>query len=147
MTTEAMLTEVSSHGVQVKVDEGRPLGPYSCRMGMFYQNIEVEHIQRLHRAQVPGLVDTGASFTILLRSVLEALGVSAVRKVSLELADGAVIEREIGEVRLAGEGAVTYECFGDEAARPVLGAHAVGGLLLAVDPSRKRLVPTHGAMM
>ena len=104
--------------------------PYTVRQGTFHETIEV-------------------AFTIPPASTLRNLGVAPERKANFELANETIIQRDIGLaiVRISGEEAYTYVIFGDETASPVLGAHALEGLLLAVDPSRKRLVPTSGLMV
>ncbi|MXY45918.1 MAG: hypothetical protein F4Y44_02820 [Chloroflexi bacterium] len=52
------------------------------------------------------------------------------------LAGGGRIESDIGQtwIRVVGKQAITIVVFGDEDAIPLLGAHALEGLGLVVDP-------------
>jgi len=46
------------------------------------------------------LVDSGATYSVLPRSVWKAVGLKPKRKVSFTLADGTVVEREVSEAYL-----------------------------------------------
>ena len=50
-------------------------------------------------------------------------------------------------VRFGGEEIVTQVLFNDEGAPALLGALALEGALMGVDPVRQRLVPVEGLMM
>ena len=54
--------------------------------------------------EVEMLVDTGSTYTILPRSLLEELGVKPIGKRKLKLADGRIIEREVGMIGIEVEG-------------------------------------------
>lgn len=66
--------------------------------------------------EVEMLVDTGSTYTILPRSLLEELGVKPIGKRKLKLADGRIIEREVGMIgiEVEGEKIHTPVIFGDE---------------------------------
>ncbi len=93
---------------------------------------------------VDALVDTGASYSQMPGSVLRRLGVSPTDSALAELADGRVVEDAIAEtrVRIDGRETSTWVTFGPENVAPLLGAHALEGARLAVDPLRLRLTPT-----
>ena len=44
------------------------------------------------------LVDTGSTYTVLPRALLEELGVESHRRGQFELADGTIVERDLGRV-------------------------------------------------
>jgi predicted aspartyl protease len=94
-------------------------------------------------------VDTGASYTWVPRDVLERLGVSPRLRRQFELADGAVIQRELAEtpMRLNGEVLTRLVVFGDEGSLPLLGADTLEGFSLAPDPVNRRLIPVRGFAM
>ena len=75
--------------------------------------------------------------------VLIQLGVAPQRTVRLRLADGEVVQQDIGEVQaeMNGERATIICIFGPEDAPALIGAHTLGAFLLAVDPAEQRLVP------
>ena len=76
--------------------------------------------------EVEVLVDTGSTYTILPRSLLEELGVKPIGKRKLRLADSRVIERDVGiiGIEVEGEKIHTPVIFGDE------GVHLLGVITL-----------------
>ncbi|MEO0532021.1 MAG: aspartyl protease family protein [Planctomycetota bacterium] len=90
------------------------------------------------------LVDTGALDCHAPTSSLEAAGVSPETKRTYELADGQLVEYEVGFARLSllGQETVVQVIFGPEKAEPILGVLALEALGIVVDPvsqSLKRL--------
>ena len=49
-------------------------------------------------------------------------------------------------VRIDGDETPIWVIFGEEGTSPILGAHAMEGLLLGVDPFAQRLIPVHGLL-
>ena len=76
-------------------------------------------------------------------TLLKDLGVQAIDKIRLTLADGREIEMDMGEARATiNERSIpTLVVFGEDEARALLGAYTLEGLRLAVDPANGRLVP------
>lgn len=118
-------------------------------MGAFSHTVEVLDLAETQSARIEALVDTGASFSLIPRSLLRRLGISPTRTAEFTLADGRVVQRDIGNAvfRADGQQTITTIVFGDDDNQFLLGAHALEGLLLSVDPARKRLVPTRGLLM
>ena len=85
---------------------------------------------------------------MLPSTLLRQLRVDPTERIEFELANGTIVEREIGEtlVRLNGRAVRTIVVFGDEG-RALLGAYTLEGLRLGVDPMRMRLVPVRGLLM
>jgi aspartyl protease family protein len=117
-------------------------------MGTFTTTIEIGDPGARRWQQVDVLVDSGATFTMLPRSVLEDLDVRAQDKVPFELADGRSVELDVGEtsVRIGGRVRTTLVIFGDSGVEPLLGAYTLEAFLLAVDPVNRRLVPVSGLL-
>lgn len=93
------------------------------------------------------LVDTGSTFSAIPRAILERLGVVPFARSRLRLANGQVVEADLGEVTAEIDGLErrTIFCvFAESGAPPSLGAHALEGFMLGVDPDGKRLVPVEG---
>ena len=88
------------------------------------------------------LVDTGAEATWMPRAVLESLGISAERRERYQLADGRVLERDVGFVIVHAGGKATNDdvVFAETSDLVLLGARSLDGLNLRVDPRRKQLV-------
>jgi predicted aspartyl protease len=81
------------------------------------------------------LVDTGATFSIIPEATLVALGIAPSRSAQMQLADGSVIEVQIGnaEFQVNGEASITPCIFGQEGWPTLLAAVTMESLLLAPD--------------
>ena len=111
-------------------------------MGVFRVSVDIGDLDGTCFERIEALVDTGASYSILPASVLRGLGIVPYRTLPLTLADGSVREYELGQamVRVDGVSAPTIVVFGEENMRvPLLGAHALEGLALKVNPLDGRL--------
>ncbi|MFQ5880103.1 MAG: 4a-hydroxytetrahydrobiopterin dehydratase [Dehalococcoidia bacterium] len=89
------------------------------------------------------VVDTSAFYTWVPASILRGLGVPPAFKRRFKIANGAIIEKDVGEVvvRIDGQPEHTLCVFGDEGSEALLGSWALEGFALAVDPVNRRLVP------
>jgi len=98
---------------------------------------------------IEALVDTGATYTMVPRSVLRGLGVEPTLRFPFVLADGTRIERDVAEtrVRLDGGERTTLVIFGEDRSGPILGAYTLEAFLLAVDPANQRLISMPGLLM
>lgn len=114
-------------------------------MGIFRTNIEVAALERPDRRRELAnvMVDTGCEYNWIPRSVLEGLGVAAVRVDQFETADGRVLERDIGFALMyaGGRSTATVVVFADVDDMVLLGALGLEGMNLRVDLGRKELVP------
>jgi predicted aspartyl protease len=114
-------------------------------MGLFRTTIEIQNLDRLGAAQsLPDtLVDTGSEYTWIPRHVLEGLGIIVERKQGFIVADGRRIDRDIGYalIRAGGSEAPDLVVFGEPGDMSLLGARALEGLNVRIDPVRKALVP------
>jgi hypothetical protein len=75
--------------------------------------------------------------------VLRSLGVVPYRKAVFELADGRLLEAEIGRtwVRVNGDQELTQVVFAEEDTQPILGAITLEELGLGVDTIKRALIP------
>ena len=87
------------------------------------------------------LVDTGATYTMLPRDLLEALDIEPVGTERVRLADGRLAEWGLGEayVRYGRYATHTWVLFGESRTVSVLGALTLEELRLQVDPRSHRL--------
>lgn len=91
------------------------------------------------------LVDTGATFLVVPRTLAERLELRSTRTCPLPIAGGREETWLLAEARLALNGVeVTTPCLIAPEGPALLGAVALESLLLGVDPIAKRLVPVKG---
>lgn len=94
--------------------------------------------------ELPALADTGTTLSVVPRNILEQLGITPVRSIALVLADGRRASRGVGDaaVGVNGESVPCRVVFGESGDATLLGLTVLEPLGLAVDPVRRRLVPT-----
>lgn len=112
-------------------------------MGVFRIQIEVGDPRGETFEPVEAVVDTGATNTVLPKSLLTRLGVTPHAKGKFRIADGRRIELDIGRtwVKVDGQREFTQVAFGMDESRAILGAVTFEEMSLSVDPVGKRLVP------
>lgn len=97
------------------------------------------------------LVDTGAIFTLVPRSILDQLGVRPSGKRAFRTIEGRPIEREVGVVEIEVEGqqppGPVPVIFGEDEDSPVLGVTALESMGLEVDPAGGRVRRTDLLML
>jgi clan AA aspartic protease len=112
-------------------------------MGIFHVEIDVADAaaDRVERHRV--LVDTGASYLSLPRSVLTRLGYRPLdsQRVVFATGESAVWHVTEVKVRLDDRERTVIAFFADEAAPKLLGAQTLESFGLGVDPLGRRLVP------
>ncbi len=117
-------------------------------MGTFAYPLEIGPLDGSRSETIEALIDTGATYTWIPRPVLERLGIAATDRRRLRLANGQIIEREIGFALVKVESVtVTTICvFADPETTPLLGAVTLEEAGLAPDPIQRRLVPVVGLL-
>ena len=98
--------------------------------------------------EVKCLVDTGAMYTSLPRTELEALGLVPQWNVPIRLADGRVAEWSAAEILMTIDGRTLHTTclFGPADGLRLLGAVSLEQFALSVDPLARRLVPARVPM-
>ena len=89
-----------------------------------------------------GVVDTGASFTVIPEHILDDLGVPRDEVELFSLADGSIQELALGraEMELEGRTRDVYVVFGASREKILLGAMALEAFALAADAKNRRLI-------
>lgn len=115
-------------------------------MGTFSVQVEIGSPDRSTFRPVEAMVDTGATFSAVPGKLLEELGYRPIARRPFAMADGRLVERDLGEVplRIDGEVRTTTCIFADEGSPVLLGAVTLEQFLLAPDPVRKELIPVPG---
>ena len=118
-------------------------------MGTFNVNLEIGDSKGELWETVDALVDTGSTYTLIPRQLLDRLDVSPQFQREFETADGRSVERDlaIAMVRWDGETMPTLVVFGGATDAVLLGAYTLEGFALAPDPVNRRLVRVRGLAM
>ena len=118
-------------------------------MGAFHQPIEIGLSAGGPFRTIEAMVDTGATYTWIPRSILAEIGVEASFRRPFVTADGRQIERDMGTiyVRIDGRGHPSPCIFGDEGSTPLLGVVTLEELGFGVDPVNRRLIEVPGMLM
>ena len=112
-------------------------------MGLFTWPFEIGNLNGGPFERVEGLVDTGATYCSVPGNILRGLGVEPTETLEFEMADGRIIERQLGDVRARVEGkeVLTTVIFGEEGDSVLLGVYTLERAHLGVDPFDRRIVP------
>ena len=113
-------------------------------MGTFRTTIQIashDHPEELRELQ-DVLVDTRSELTWVPKAILESLGVLPRKTLRFRVADGRTFERRVGYAIIHAGGTQTTDevTFGEPGDMILLGARAMEGLNLRVEPRLKRLV-------
>jgi predicted aspartyl protease len=112
-------------------------------MGLFALTVTLFPREAGAPRPVEAFVDTGASYSVVPRPVLEALGCRLIRMQPVMLPDGRIDEWPLTQIDIECEGrrTPTPVLMGPPEGRMVLGAITLEELSLGVDPVGRRLVP------
>jgi len=112
-------------------------------MGTFEWSVRIAGPNSERSVAIEATVDTGAFYSVAPASLLSDIGVERSARRRMRLADGRVVDADIGEARVTvnGESVTTLVVFGEDDAPPLLGAYTLNGLALAVDPVDQCPIP------
>jgi clan AA aspartic protease len=118
-------------------------------MGTFSYPVTVSDLQGRRSVELEAQVDTGATYLVLPRPILERLGVAPTGQRPFRLGDGSRTVLPVANVllRLNGESNPVLCVFAPEGSAPLLGAVPLETFGLAVDPVGQRLVPVDGLLL
>ena len=87
-------------------------------------SMEVGNVYNGESVTVDALVDTGASYTVLGRDLLEGLGIQPVERERFQLGDDRFVVYELGDawLRLEGKRRLATVIFGPPGASPLVGS-------------------------
>ena len=117
-------------------------------VGTFSVDFTIWNQERTQARILSGLVDTGASYTMVPESILNDLGIEPFDTERFRLADGSRRELSLGwvEMELDGRTRPTYVIFGSDDNNVLLGAMALEAFGLAADATYRRLIPAELTM-
>ncbi len=110
-------------------------------MGAFKVRMTVSDPSGENPREVDALVDTGSRRTMLPGDLLREMQTPVKWRRQFEMADGRVVEMDVGEARVAINGldTATQVIFGADGCQPLLGAITMQELDLIVDVPNERL--------
>lgn len=110
---------------------------------MFTRPMTISTLDGEATREIDGLVDTGASYSLLPASILGEMGVAPVTEAHFRLATGERVSYPMGGVLATIDGAtgIVPVVFGPESASPLIGMVTLEILRLAVDPVNQSLFP------
>jgi len=112
-------------------------------MGTFKVRAKVWNVyEKIREAEVELIVNSGSTYTVLPESLLKNLMVKPMRTIKLRLADSRIVEKALGEIRIAIDeysASATPVVFGEEEVY-LLGAVQWSNSDLLQTPLKKRLV-------
>ena len=117
-------------------------------MGTFNLIIQIGNLNGEHFEDVDVMVDTGATTTVIPRTILEGLGIQPSIRRTFEYAGGERVQLDMAQASAQVEGieTITWVIFGEDGMSPLLGAYTLEGVFLAVDPYNERLIPVDGSL-
>lgn len=112
-------------------------------MGETAVKMKVQSLVNGNSAEVEAMVDMGATYSVVPESILKSLQVKTVDTITIELADGRTIRRDMGSVMVELEGKLrpTPVLFGKEGDAALIGLVTLESCGPAVDPVHKKLIP------
>ena len=111
-------------------------------VGTFYADFTLWNPDQTRSRTLNGLVDTGASYTLIPASILTELGIAPEKTKQFQLANGTTQDFPVGwaRIELDGQQENVHIVFGPEN-RVLLGAMALEAFALAADAANRRLIP------
>ncbi len=106
-------------------------------MGYVRVKVRISNIERPEKSkEIELIADTGAIYTIVKRKTLEEIGIRPIGRRRFKLANGDLIERDIGICRIDIGDVFTHSIvvFGEEKDAELLGVTTLEELGLQVDP-------------
>ena len=112
-------------------------------LGTFRVDFTINNPNTGQSRQLNGMVDTGASYTIIPAAILEGMEVEPLSLIPVRYADGSIQELRLGEVRMELEGMLrtVQVLFGTNRDTYLLGAMSLEAFALAADSYHRRLIP------
>lgn len=117
---------------------------WGAGMGTFFVEVLPASPQQPERREpLKHPVDTGSAYTWISAGFLQALDIQPAERRRVLAIEGKTVERPAAEVLMTLEGRTlhTVSLLGEDIDLEVLGAYALKGFGLAVDPVQRRLVP------
>ena len=113
------------------------------QLGTFQAEFTLHSADGTRSHTLNGVVDTGASYSVIPAVVLDELNVNREEQALFSLADGSVLELSIGHVltEMQGETKSIPVVFGNDLRKILIGAITLERFALAADPVHRRLVP------
>jgi len=112
-------------------------------LGRVFAKVIVCAFDKSKCVEVEGLVNTGATLTVIPRSIAEELGIRVIRRDVVETGAGLVeVDRGLAYISIASREVVTEVWVSDTVSRVLVGATTLEMMSLKVDPRTGKLEPS-----
>ena len=134
------MTETHQKAEQWIILPGTTIGG---EVGTFSVDFVIRNRATAQARTLSGVVDTGASYTVIPEYILDELGIEREETKVFSFADGSRRELAIAwaEMELQGDRGNVYVVFGPDSRKILLGALALETFALAADAKYRRLIP------
>ena len=134
------MTETGQEPEQWIILPGTTIGG---EVGTFSVDFVIRNRNESQARTLNGVVDTGASYTVIPAQILDELGIKREETLLFSFADGSRRELAIAlaEMELQGQRRSVYVVFGPDSRKILLGAMALESFALAADAKYGRLIP------
>ena len=134
------MTETHQKAEQWIILPGTTIGG---EVGTFSVDFVIRNRDTAQARGLNGVVDTGASFTVIPEHILDELGIEREETKLFSFADGSRRELAIAlaEMELEGQRGAVYVVFGPDSRKILIGALALETFALAADAKYRRLIP------
>ena len=112
-------------------------------MGTFSLPFSISNADGTGSLTLEGMVDTGSLYSVVPGSILDELGIARDEEETFSLADGSLVEMDIGLalMTLEGRSRTVHVAFGTDDEIIPIGAMTLERFGAAADPVNQRLVP------
>lgn len=134
------MTETHQKAEQWIILPGTTIGG---EVGTFSVDFVIRNRATAQARTLNGVVDTGASYTVIPAQILDELGIEREETKVFSFADGSRRELAIAwaEMELQGQRGNVYVMFGPDSRKTLIGALALETFALAADAKYRRLIP------
>ena len=134
------MTETHQKAEQWIILPGTTIGG---EVGTFSVDFVIRNRTTAQARTLNGVVDTGASYTVIPAATLDELGIEREETRVFSFADGSRRELPIAlaQMELEGQSGAVYVVFGPDSRKILIGALALETFALAADAKFRRLIP------
>ena len=111
-------------------------------MGHLWIEVEISDLERKHSEKVKGLIDTGATLTVLPKNLADKIGIKATEYVEVESGGGRIkLKKGNAFIKMKGKEEITPVLVSEIIDKVLVGVVILESLGFSVDPTTGTLKP------